>query len=112
MGPPLSEDTSRRLKALFPGEEAAEAERLLVRECGNDLPFCERSSSRGLERIRFAVLKLSDGSLERLRSAIDLARTDWRDVLVAAGFANDPCAHFGWHPAPRPAASGRGSSKP
>jgi len=48
------------------------------------------------ERVRCAVLKLSQGSLERLSSALDLARRDWRDVLVGAGFAEDLDIHKSW----------------
>ena len=32
----------------------------------------------------FAALKLSEGNLDRLREAIGLAKTDWRDLLMAA----------------------------
>jgi hypothetical protein len=42
-----------------------------------------------MERVRFAVLKLSGGDLEKLRKAIKLAQTDWRDLLMAAGFGHD-----------------------
>ena len=31
-----------------------------------------------------AALKLSEGNLDRLREAIGLAKTDWRDLLMAA----------------------------
>lgn len=41
-----------------------------------------------LERIRFAVIKLSDGNKDNLKNAIELAKTDWRDVLCSAEFAN------------------------
>jgi hypothetical protein len=51
-----------------------------------------------IERIRFAVLKLSAGDLKALQRAIDLAKIDWRDVLVAAGFCSDVTAHKSWWP--------------
>ncbi|MAE67902.1 MAG: hypothetical protein CMJ18_26920 [Phycisphaeraceae bacterium] len=95
---PLSPRTTSRLRALFADEDRAEAERLLVEDCGDNLPFCEGSNASSLERIRFAVLKLSDGELPKLIEAIVLAQTDWRDLLVVAGFANDIHAHDSWHP--------------
>lgn len=94
----LSPSTVSRLSALFVGPDRDEAERLLVQHCGNRLPFCEDSDAASLERIRFAALKLSDGDLPALRSAVDLANTDWRDLLVAAEFADDPNAHQSWFP--------------
>jgi hypothetical protein len=41
------------------------------------------------ERVRAAVILLAAGNLGRLRQALDLAKADWRDVLVAAGLAED-----------------------
>jgi hypothetical protein len=46
--------------------------------------------------ILFRPLKLSNGNFEKLRQAVDLAKIDWRDLLVAAGFANDVEAHKKW----------------
>jgi hypothetical protein len=95
----LSEKTAERLRALFrnPGDARA-AGQLLAADCGSNLPFCEQADSRSLERIRFAALKLSGGRLDELHRAIDMAKTDWRDLLVAAGFANDPTEHERWQP--------------
>jgi len=50
------------------------------------------------DRIRLAALRLGDGDLAKLGSAIDLAKVDWRDLLVAAGFADDVQAHHRWMP--------------
>ena len=71
---------------------------LLIQECGDNLPLSNPADSSGTERIRFAVLKLSNGDLNALQRAIDLAQTDWRDVLVAAGFGDDVAAHHSWRP--------------
>lgn len=51
-----------------------------------------------LERIRFAALRVRKGSLLLLSEALTLAEVDWRDLLVAAGFAEDPTAHLRWSP--------------
>lgn len=40
------------------------------------------------ERVQAAIALLAHGDLARLRQALDLAATDWRDLLVAAGLAD------------------------
>ena len=45
-----------------------------------------------IERVRASVLKLSEGSMDKLRYAVKIAKEDWRDVFVAAGFGHDPLA--------------------
>jgi hypothetical protein len=41
------------------------------------------------ERVQAAVVKLTGGDLGRLDRQLREARIDWRDVLVAAGFAHE-----------------------
>jgi hypothetical protein len=94
----LNSETQRRLEILFRIEDRPVAARMLVEECGNNLPFLGKLDEHGLERFRFAALKLSGGDLGRLRQAVDLAKTDWRDLLVAAGFAHDVQEHERWNP--------------
>jgi hypothetical protein len=95
---PLSPETERRLDALFEGAARVEAAGLLVANCGDNLPFNQAADARSLERIRFAVLKLSNGNLAALREAIEVAQIDSRDVLMAAGFGQDVRAHQAWFP--------------
>jgi hypothetical protein len=40
------------------------------------------------ERLLAAVVICADGSADRFRSAIELGKRDWRDLLVAAGLAH------------------------
>ena len=94
----LSEGTRERIASLFSGSDRDAVARLLIDECGSSLPGCEASTPASLERIRFAVLKLSDGDVAKLLDALRLAQTDWRDLLVAAGFAEDVQAHSLWWP--------------
>jgi hypothetical protein len=94
----LSQATQRRLEILFRPEDRAEASRLLVEKCGDNLPDHERSTAQSLERTRFAALKVSEGDLSRLRDAIQLANEDWRDLLSAAEFWRDTRAHERWFP--------------
>jgi hypothetical protein len=50
------------------------------------------------ERFQFAALKLGKGKLDKPDRAVTLAKRDWRDLLVAAGFAEDISAHMSWLP--------------
>jgi len=96
VAPPLSPQTRRRLDRVFAPELRAEAEALLVERCGGNLPLCQHNGPLEMERIRFAALKLSEGELAALRRAVDLAYTDWRDLLMEADFGHDPIAHHRW----------------
>jgi hypothetical protein len=95
----LSTATRRHIATLFPLADAEEAADLLARECAENLPLIGRHATpESLERFRFAALRLSAGSLAGLRDAIALAKVDWRDLLVAAGFGHDVRAHEVWQP--------------
>jgi hypothetical protein len=100
IGPELSAETIRRVDILFPAEDRERAKALLYEQCGNNLPFAENSDMFQLERTRFAALKYSDGKLELLENAVRLAQVDWRDLLMATGFAHDVVAHRKWEPKP------------
>ena len=50
------------------------------------------------ERIRIAAIRASKGSLDLLSQAADLARLDYRDLLMGAGFGHDTEAHLAWKP--------------
>ena len=91
VGPDLSLDTLRAVVVMFP-----QAIHVLQEEFGWNLPFSSASSEVNLERIRFAAIKLSDGRIKELHDAVDRARTDWRDLLVEAGFADETRAHLDW----------------
>jgi len=95
----LSPETRRRVERLFDGaEQREEAAHLLEEQCGNNLAFPTQLDAVALERYRFAALKLSEGDLERLRQAVTLAKRDWRDLLMAAGFGHDIYEHERWLP--------------
>ena len=95
---PLTEATKRHVRAIFSPAAQDAAMSLLERECGDNLPFCERATPESAERIRFAALKMSRGDLAGLAQAVDLAKIDWRDLLMAAGFGCDTDAHRRWRP--------------
>ena len=95
---PLSPDTLSRVEVLFAPDQVTAACAALENDCANNLPFCEKLDMFALERIRFAVLKLSAGNLDSLRREIEQAKRDWRDTLMAAGFGHDLNAHSRWFP--------------
>jgi hypothetical protein len=99
-GPELSPETLRRVNILFPPEDRERANALLYEQCGSNLPFLEKADMYELERFRFAALKYSDGNLIQLERAVNLGQQDWRDLLMATGFANDVEAHRSWEPKP------------
>jgi hypothetical protein len=41
------------------------------------------------ERAQAAIVLLANGDIGRLQKAINLAMTDWRDLLVSAGLADE-----------------------
>jgi hypothetical protein len=95
---PLSSETQRRLDAIFVEPDRHTVSELLITQCGAGLPLWHEKDPQGLERIRFAALKLSNGSLAELIRAVQIAQVDWRDVIIAAGFDHDVRAHQSWFP--------------
>lgn len=95
---PLSPATRLRVEALFAPEMREVVQRMLENECADNLPFCQRLDGCGLERLRFAVLKLSSGDVTALGREIEQAKRDWRDTLMSAGFGEDLTAHERWIP--------------
>jgi hypothetical protein len=99
MAPSLvSQETEKRIELLFPPDESELVRVILSEECGNNLPFLNHLDQAQLERFQFAALKLSEGDLGKLDRAVALAKSDWRDLLMAAGFAQDVNAHASWLP--------------
>ncbi len=94
----LSEPTAKLVWRMFEKTDWQEASSLLERECSDNLPLVRQwnPTPESMERLRFAALKLSDGKLEKLHSALALAKTDWRDLLMAAGFGHQLDAHKLW----------------
>jgi hypothetical protein len=92
----LSEDTIHIVNALFPENLRNEVVDFLELECAENIPFCENHDQYKMERIRFAVLKLSEGKITKLVDSIELAQVDWRDLFMAAGFGYDPEGHINW----------------
>ena len=55
----LSEDTSMLVDALYKNDEQnRHMKERLIKECSENIPFCENNNPKQMERIRFSVLKL------------------------------------------------------
>jgi hypothetical protein len=94
---PLSAATRERLAQLFDPADRQSASDMLA-TLGRERSGDPREPDAGFERICFAALRLSGGTLPGLHAALELARQDWRDLLMAAGFGSDVTAHLRWQP--------------
>ncbi|GAB4061989.1 hypothetical protein GCM10028777_00350 [Angustibacter speluncae] len=83
MGEP-SARVARRVRADL-GADAVEALGLLT-DLPETLPL---GAGLDPDRVHGALVLAAGGDLARLREAVELARTDWRDALVAGGLADD-----------------------
>jgi hypothetical protein len=88
--------TKKIIEKLFPPDDVDLVADILARECGGNIPQCGECTPEEMERIRFSVLKESNGCIDTLSRCIGLAGLDWRDLLVNAGFADDVHAHEAW----------------
>jgi len=52
-----------------------------------ELPLGSTDPMLNSERVQAAIVLLVDGDIAKLQNALTLARTDWRDLLLAAGLA-------------------------
>jgi len=82
------------IKALFAPKEREFIAEMLLEECNAEKLYT--SSEEAVERIQLAVLKISNGDVEKFLTAAELVQIDWRDALMAAGFGNDVKAHLKW----------------
>lgn len=81
------------IEKLFPNSQHVEVERLLT----TDVVQGRGSDWDALgERVQLAALKVSEQNLVLLRSAVELAHIDWRDLLMAAGFGFSVTEHEKW----------------
>ncbi|MCV6623456.1 MAG: hypothetical protein OIF51_17085 [Cellvibrionaceae bacterium] len=92
----LSKRTKDLVHCLYESREALEVCDMLDRECGTETLSCDGWTPEQMERIRFGVLKLAHENKLELDAAIRLAQTDWRDLLMSAGFSQDLNAHEKW----------------
>ena len=85
--------THRLLEKLFSPQQQTLLMTRLETECTPERLGCKGWTPEQMERLWFAVLKLSFEQPERTDQAFQLAKADWRDLLMAAGFGMDLNAH-------------------
>jgi hypothetical protein len=93
----LSKDSLAHLRSMFRSHDWPLATAALESGFDMDLPSADGASFPLLDRLHAAAIRFSGGDLGRLDQAIELARIDWRDLLVAAGFADEDGPHD-WQP--------------
>ena len=94
----LSDKTRQLVNLYFPDEgDSNIVSQLLTTECGSNIPLCNSHSPEDMERIRFAVLKQTNGDISKFDLVLNLAKTDWRDLLMAADFGHNLRAHITWY---------------
>jgi hypothetical protein len=75
--PGISHRLQRRIEHDFPAPGSADAVAQMV------------AAASESERVQTAIIFCARGQTDRLRDACDLAKLDWRDVLVGAGLADE-----------------------
>ena len=92
----VSDKTRRIVEKHFPSESVNVIEQLQG--------YCEYlsefiaadSQPETYDRFCFAILKIAKTSNKKLKNAIKLGKTDYRDLLVSAGFGNSLTVHKEW----------------
>jgi hypothetical protein len=77
---PLSEEVESRIQAMFSGDVARESARRMLQEYQTEPWHGE------VERVRIGILRICQGSLERMRRLVDVAKRDYRDLLMLAEY--------------------------
>jgi hypothetical protein len=75
----------RRIQRDFPEPDQAGVVTDELRELAHDLRHWQESK----ERIMTAAILFARGDLGRLRSAMKIGRSDWRDLLMAGELGNE-----------------------
>ena len=76
------EDVLAAVRAGFPKESRTRVLKLLD-------TYGVRPHERERERVQLAIVKLSEGSEEKLRQNVDVAKRDYRDVLFWAEYPEE-----------------------
>lgn len=94
---PLSQRCRRVAELLFSEPHLSQITNRLLSEASENIPFHANSNSTEMDRIRFAIMKLLSAPNSDEDSIFDLAKRDWRDLFMAAGFAYSADEHESWY---------------
>ena len=94
----IGELTSALIDACCPEEVSQEIREILENRASHGLPGIGSGKNRShlIDRIQLATLKGSRWKVSRIRESIELANTDWRDLLVQKEFGEHVDAHILW----------------
>ena len=94
---PLSKRFLKVAERLFEEPRPSEVIRRLLNEAPEKLPFCEKRKPDDMDQIRLAIMKLIAEPKGDGDDICKLAKEDCRDVIIAAGFANELRNHQNWY---------------
>jgi hypothetical protein len=77
--PPLAPGLLEEIQKLFPPEHISKASALL-------LTYGEETYEREVDRVRGGILAISGNDLAKLERMVAMAKTDYRDLIVAAEY--------------------------
>src|SRR5581483_5076336 len=77
--PPLNPDLLAEIQKLFAPEHISRVSALL-------LSYGGESYEREVERVRWDILRVSGNDLPQLERMVAMAKTDYRDLIVAAEY--------------------------
>jgi hypothetical protein len=81
--PPLSPSVVEELESQFQEEDRKKVADLL-------LSYGEEALEADAERVRLDILDLCCGDVETVRKLVEMAKRDYRDLLVAAEYTGQP----------------------
>ena len=70
----------RKLKIMFPDEKDRHAAIAILNEYGKE------KHEQEPDRVRLAILKIADKTIDSIKQSTDLAKQDFRDTLIAAEY--------------------------
>jgi hypothetical protein len=77
--PALSPDLLQEIQKLFPPEHISKVSALL-------LTYGEEAHEREVDRVRGGILSVSGNDVAKLERMVAMAKTDYRDLIVAAEY--------------------------
>ncbi len=92
----LSNRTIELIDRCLPEAMRNQIKNLLLESVSENIPYCDNSTPEEMDRIRFAIIKLVLENNRNLDNAVQQAKTDWRDLIMMAGFGHDTGEHNKW----------------
>jgi hypothetical protein len=78
---PISEELRVRIGEIFKADLVSEAESIITFP-RSDVAGVERASDAAFEHLLRMMVEASGGSVERLKQLVEMAKADYRDVLI------------------------------